>query len=342
MKTIRILFLIVVTFSLKAQTTESLKNFTWTETNVSSKSLSEDSIKQVAESKDSIFDLSLLFRDVTFNNLLYAQMKRGDAFYLKYDTLEIKVQPDPWYEGTEEELKEQIANGTVKRTFNINNQEFVILEKIEFIGNNNFEQFYSINWPFLGLIIVIAWFVITSNKKKIKKHFEELGYEIVYESFDPFADTSWIGERSFTAYKIIYYNNEKKLCEAIVKTGPFTSVQIVDEIPAENASLPKEEITINAIQKKQEKIETLKSEIEELKETLEETTKKTDQIIKKYTLKDYQCSGGVLTIEQEYEMPNVGEKALFNGKSAPDGKYKIGFLQNIIVKDGKVSEDESA
>lgn len=56
-----------------------------------------------------------------------------------------------------------------------------------------------------------------------------------------------------------------------------------------------------------------------------------------YTTKTYNCETGSLTIEQQYHQPNVGEKAFLNGKSAPTGKYKIGFLQYITIVDGLVA-----
>lgn len=56
-----------------------------------------------------------------------------------------------------------------------------------------------------------------------------------------------------------------------------------------------------------------------------------------YTSHVYKCPEGELVIEQELNQPNFGEMVLLNGSPAPTGKYKIGFLQTLIVVDGKVA-----
>ena len=57
----------------------------------------------------------------------------------------------------------------------------------------------------------------------------------------------------------------------------------------------------------------------------------------KYTNHTYKCDAGELVIEQEFHNPNSGELAYLNGKPAPTGKYKVGFLQSIIILDGEVT-----
>jgi len=36
-----------------------------------------------------------------------------------------------------------------------------------------------------------------------------------------------------------------------------------------------------------------------------------------------------------------GDKAFFKGKPAPDGRYKIGFLRYVIIKNGEVEKTSS-
>lgn len=51
----------------------------------------------------------------------------------------------------------------------------------------------------------------------------------------------------------------------------------------------------------------------------------------------YECQEGEIIIDQEYSNPNIGEYVYLNNYTAPDGKYKIGFLRRIKVKDGKIA-----
>ncbi len=52
----------------------------------------------------------------------------------------------------------------------------------------------------------------------------------------------------------------------------------------------------------------------------------------------YKCQEGELVIEQEYYQPNKGELAFLNGLKAPDGKYKVGFMNCITIENGRVKE----
>lgn len=51
---------------------------------------------------------------------------------------------------------------------------------------------------------------------------------------------------------------------------------------------------------------------------------------------EYKCKEGIIAIYQEYKYPNSGEKVFLNNKKAADGKYKIGFMNNLTVCDGRV------
>jgi hypothetical protein len=59
---------------------------------------------------------------------------------------------------------------------------------------------------------------------------------------------------------------------------------------------------------------------------------------KKHT---YKCEDGILTIEQEFQNPNIGEKVFLNEKPAPFGKYKIGFMSHIFVDNGVIESFSS-
>lgn len=52
----------------------------------------------------------------------------------------------------------------------------------------------------------------------------------------------------------------------------------------------------------------------------------------------YKCSEGELIVEQEFYQPNKGESIFLNGVLAPTGKYKIGFMNYLVVEDGKIKD----
>jgi hypothetical protein len=65
------------------------------------------------------------------------------------------------------------------------------------------------------------------------------------------------------------------------------------------------------------------------------TVQTTERVIslKKVT---YSSDNGELTIEQEYQHPNIGENVYINNQIVESGKYKIGLLNYIKVLDGKI------
>lgn len=52
----------------------------------------------------------------------------------------------------------------------------------------------------------------------------------------------------------------------------------------------------------------------------------------------YKVTQGELTIKQEYTNPNVGEFVYINGCEAPNGLYKLGFMNYITIENGKIKE----
>lgn len=60
-----------------------------------------------------------------------------------------------------------------------------------------------------------------------------------------------------------------------------------------------------------------------------------------YTTHTYQCEDGIITIDQEFQNPNIGEKVFLNEKPAPFGKYKLGFMVHIFVDNGIIEKISS-
>jgi len=52
--------------------------------------------------------------------------------------------------------------------------------------------------------------------------------------------------------------------------------------------------------------------------------------------KGYKTNYGLIIIEQEFERFKLGDRVFQNNKIAPDLKYRLGFMNHIIVKDGKI------
>ncbi|MES2763132.1 MAG: hypothetical protein V4677_13045 [Bacteroidota bacterium] len=60
-----------------------------------------------------------------------------------------------------------------------------------------------------------------------------------------------------------------------------------------------------------------------------------------YSRKTYKCEDGILSIDQEFQNPNLGEKVFLNDKPAPFGKYKLGFMSYIFVDNGIIEKISS-
>ena len=79
--------------------------------------------------------------------------------------------------------------------------------------------------------------------------------------------------------------------------------------------------------------EATNTNIEENAETIEPNLPTS-----KFITHTYQCDDGTITIEQEFQNPNKGELVFLNGKQAPFGKYKLGFMSHIFVNNGVIEE----
>lgn len=72
----------------------------------------------------------------------------------------------------------------------------------------------------------------------------------------------------------------------------------------------------------------------ELKNEEESKNNEPEPHVITYTKHTYTCEDGILTIEQEFQNPNIGEKVFLIDKPAPFGKYKLGFMSHIFVDNG--------
>ena len=69
---------------------------------------------------------------------------------------------------------------------------------------------------------------------------------------------------------------------------------------------------------------------------LELKARKIEKLNEQYEKVFYAINEGELAIKQEFTNPNIGEFVFLNGRIAPNGKYKLGFMNHITVEDGKV------
>ena len=57
----------------------------------------------------------------------------------------------------------------------------------------------------------------------------------------------------------------------------------------------------------------------------------------KYYSQIHETNKGNLEVQSSLESGfRIGDNAFIDGKVAPDGKYKLGFMWIVIVKDGKI------
>jgi hypothetical protein len=192
------------------------------------------------------------------------------------------------------------------------------------------------------LLFVSIWYVTkTTNSDKIKDYFKKQGFVIISEKVDPFAGQSWLGERNLTSYTIDYLDRDKKIRQALVKTGMMSDVYF-EEVPIkeEQADISIQEIKSAEIQNRIEKIQELEKEIAEYKKEIQAEDDK-NNLNKKYTEYSYETTSGTLIIKQEYQNPNIGEKVFIDDRPAPNGKYKIGFLSYVEIEDGRIADISS-
>jgi hypothetical protein len=195
------------------------------------------------------------------------------------------------------------------------------------------------------LLFFGVWYVTKkTNSDKIKEYFKNQGFIIISEEVDPFAGQSWFGNRSrnMTTYTIKYLDRDKNIRQALVKTGLmsdvyFEEVHIQEE---EESKISVKEIKSAEIQNRLDKIQELEKEINEYKKEIQAEDDK-NNLDKKYTEYTYETTTGTLIIKQEFHNPNIGEKVFIYNRPAPNGKYKIGFLNFIEIEDGRIVDISS-
>jgi hypothetical protein len=75
-----------------------------------------------------------------------------------------------------------------------------------------------------------------------------------------------------------------------------------------------------------------------LQETIPEDTEDTEtEKPIHYKTVEYPIWDGLLTIEQQFEKPNIGEKVLLDGKIPINGKYRLGFMSYVEVENGFIT-----
>lgn len=212
------------------------------------------------------------------------------------------------------------------------------------------EQFYTNSnssnsaMYYVGIIVLIVgiwYFTKTTNRDKINDYFKKQGFVIISDEVDPFAGQSWVGERNLKTYSIKYLDRDKKIRHAVVKTGIMSEVYF-EEVPIqeEESDLTVKVIKSAEIQNRLEKIQELEKEIEHFKKEIQAEDDR-NNLHKKYTEYSYETTSGILTINQEYHNPNIGEKVFIYNRPAPNGKYKIGFLSFVEIEDGRIVDISS-
>jgi hypothetical protein len=156
----------------------------------------------------------------------------------------------------------------------------------------------------LVIIVGVAIFIVTNGLKKdeVKVFISKKGGEVFTIDLLPFANT-FIDNRRVSYYSVVYYDKHKNIRQCKLRVGPYTGIIVVNDSAKKNT-------------------------IQDIKTYKEEVVKK--EFVKYH----YKCTQGEIIIDQELYSPNVGESVFLNDKMAPDGKYKIGFLNHIMVLNG--------
>jgi hypothetical protein len=113
--------------------------------------------------------------------------------------------------------------------------------------------------------------------------------------------------------RVKYYDKHKNLRQVVYQENGLFSLFGDDEIIEYSKNSP-------------EYIEILKKEKDYLNRGKE--------FVKKY----YSVKEGELVIQQEFTQINRNEFVFLNDVKAPNGKYKLGFMNYIIVENGKIKE----
>jgi len=77
----------------------------------------------------------------------------------------------------------------------------------------------------------------------------------------------------------------------------------------------------------------------ELSESEKKLVIKDSQIIKVIAKKSYETNKGLITVEEDHNYSySKGDFVFQNNEAAPDGKYRLGFMRNITVSNGRITK----
>jgi hypothetical protein len=193
---------------------------------------------------------------------------------------------------------------------------------------------------YLGLIVGIGFWIFSrsGNSERIKTYIEDRGGEVLFDDWQPFGK-GWFGESGESIYKIKYRDVDGDIHECWAKTSLFTGVYLSDDRIIEYSRAEDE-----LIAKLREENSFLKAEIAKLRgadfyeEPLEEITSFEEEEIETTPFKTstFSTENGNILIKQKNNDIEVGDKVLVDGKPARNGRYKIGTLHYITVKNGRI------
>ncbi len=171
----------------------------------------------------------------------------------------------------------------------------------------------------LFIIIFIAWviFSVNSDSKEKEKCFEYIrqrGGKFVSRNKGRF-DYGNILNKYSQSYKLVYYDKNDILRAVFVRTSTNRDIEFIDDHQVHSNDI-KYLVDEEYINQKQKTI--IKQE--------------------EKTLVDYHYNNNTIIIKQQFYNPNKGEFVFLNNTMAPDGKYKLGFMNFVTVKDGKVKD----
>lgn len=194
---------------------------------------------------------------------------------------------------------------------------------------------------YLGLILAVGFWIFSrsGNSDRIKNYIEDRGGEVLLDDWQPFGK-GWFGESGESIYKIKYRDVDGNIHECWAKTSLFTGVYLSDDRITEHAHTQDE-----LVAKLREENLLLKAEIAKLKgvdfyeELLEETAsfeESEEPETTPFKTSTFSTENGNILIKQKNNDIEVGDKVLIDGRPARNGRYKLGTMYYISVKNGRV------
>ena len=169
---------------------------------------------------------------------------------------------------------------------------------------------------FLILSLLLWFYTHSSADEKIDAYIRERKGTFVSKKREYFDLVSLFSKNTST-YKLIYYDKNEVLRMVLLRISTYGSVDFIDDHEVHSND---REFHITR---------------DPVKPVGKENHGQAKNNLVDYT---YKCNKGVLIIQQEFYQPNKGEQAFLNNEKAPDGKYKIGFMNFIVIENGRVKE----